>query len=57
MKQLLRGAKTISPYLLVEAVMPGGTLIALGMWLYQNRDRLLGLRGGAKSDANSPTST
>jgi hypothetical protein len=57
MKQLLRGAKTISPYLLVEAVMPGGTLIALGMWLYQNRDRLPGLRGGAKSDANSPTST
>jgi hypothetical protein len=57
MKQLLRGAKTISPYLLVEAVMPGGTLIALGMWLYQNRDRLPKWRGRAKSEDGSPTST
>jgi hypothetical protein len=55
MKQLLRGAKTISPYLLVEAVMPGGTLIALGMWLYQNRDRLPKWRGRAKSEDVSPT--
>ena len=40
MKQLLRGARTLSPYLLTEALLPGGTLIALGLWLYQNRGRL-----------------
>ena len=57
MKQFLRGARTLGPYLLTEALLPGGTLIALGMWLYQNRDRLPRLRGGAKSDASSLTST
>ena len=25
------------PYLLLELVMPGGTLLALGLWLYRNR--------------------
>jgi hypothetical protein len=40
MKQLLRGARTLGPYLLTEALLPGGTLIALGLWLYQNKERL-----------------
>lgn len=59
MKRFLRGAKTLSPYLLVEALMPGGTLIALGMWLYQNRDRLPKWRGRAHgaSDAPAPSAT
>ena len=25
------------PYLLIEIVMPGGTLLAIGLWLYRNR--------------------
>jgi len=25
------------PYLAIEMVMPGGTLLALGLWLYRNR--------------------
>jgi hypothetical protein len=57
MKQILRGARTLGPYLLTEALLPGGTLIALGMWLYQNKDRVPGLLGRAKSDATPPTST
>ena len=57
MKQILRGARTLGPYILTEALLPGGTLIALGMWLYQNKDRLPALRGRAKSDATPPTST
>jgi hypothetical protein len=57
MKQILRGARTLGPYILTEALLPGGTLIALGMWLYQNKDRLPAWRGRAKSDATSPTST
>lgn len=57
MKQLLRGARTLSPYLLTEALLPGGTLIALGLWLYQNRGRLPKWgRPSGNSDASS-TST
>ena len=26
-----------SPYLLVELLLPGGTLIALAMWLYRRK--------------------
>jgi hypothetical protein len=25
------------PYLAIEIVMPGGTLLAVGLWLYRNR--------------------
>lgn len=32
--------KKVLPYVLVEALLPGGTLIALGLWLYQNKGRL-----------------
>jgi hypothetical protein len=34
-KQLLQGARSASPYLLVEVLLPGGTLIALLLWLYR----------------------
>jgi hypothetical protein len=51
--------KKVLPYILVEALMPGGTLIALGMWLYQNRDRLPKWRGlkNGNTDAPSPSTT
>ena len=32
----------ILPYLLLEIVMPGGTLLALGLWLYRNRKSFSG---------------
>jgi hypothetical protein len=35
-KQLLQGARKLSPYLMVEVLLPGGTLIALLLWLYQH---------------------
>lgn len=37
MKQILRGARDFGPYLLVELLLPGGTLIALLLWLYRHR--------------------
>ncbi|HEX5768771.1 MAG TPA: hypothetical protein VFX94_11095 [Burkholderiales bacterium] len=51
--------KKILPYVLVETFLPGGSLIALGMWLYQNRDRLPKWRGRAHgaSDAPAPSAT
>lgn len=36
MKQLLHGARKLSPYLLVEVLLPGGTLLALLLWLYRH---------------------
>lgn len=33
MKTLLRNARSAAPYLLVEILLPGGTLIALALWL------------------------
>lgn len=35
-KKLLSNARSLSPYLLVELLLPGGTLIALALWLSVN---------------------
>jgi hypothetical protein len=35
-KSILAGARALGPYLLVELVLPGGTLIAGLMWLAQH---------------------
>jgi len=40
MKALLEIARSASPYLLVELLLPGGTLIALLLWLLRNRTEL-----------------
>jgi hypothetical protein len=34
-KELLQGARSFSPYLLIEVLLPGGTLIALFLWLFR----------------------
>jgi hypothetical protein len=45
MKALLEIARSASPYLLVELLLPGGTLIAVLLWLLRNRTEL-GLQRG-----------
>jgi len=40
MKALLETARAATPYLLVEVLLPGGTLIALLLWLLRNRNEL-----------------
>lgn len=40
MKALLETARGATPYLLVELLLPGGTLIALLLWLLRNRNEL-----------------
>jgi hypothetical protein len=40
MKALLEIARSASPYLLVEVLLPGGTLIALLIWLFRHRNAL-----------------
>ena len=37
MKAIARGLKTLGPYMAVELLLPGGTLIALLMWLASRR--------------------
>jgi hypothetical protein len=39
MKTLLLAARGAAPYLLVEIVLPGGTLIALVMWILRHEDK------------------
>jgi hypothetical protein len=39
MKQIFQAAREASPYLLVELILPGGTLIAILLWLYRHRSR------------------
>ena len=34
-KEMLPAVRALGPYLLVELILPGGTLIALAMWLAQ----------------------
>ena len=29
--------RALGPYLAIELIMPGGSLIALGLWLYRHR--------------------
>jgi hypothetical protein len=37
MKRFLQGARNLGPYLLVELLLPGGTVIALLLWIFRNR--------------------
>jgi hypothetical protein len=37
MKSVLKTARGAAPYLLVEILLPGGTLIALLLWIFRNR--------------------
>lgn len=37
MNQLLQLARSLGPYLLVEAILPGGSIIAVLLWLLQQR--------------------
>jgi hypothetical protein len=40
MKALLETARSVTPYLLVEVLLPGGTLIALLLWVFRHRAEL-----------------
>ena len=37
MRKIARGLKRVGPYVAVELLLPGGTLIALLMWLASRR--------------------
>ena len=40
-RQVLCKLRALAPYALIEILLPGGTLLALGLWFYRRRkDRL-----------------
>ena len=36
-RQLVQDARSLTPYLLIELLLPGGTLIALLLWLFRRK--------------------
>jgi hypothetical protein len=40
MKALLNTARSATPYLLIEVLLPGGTMIALILWAMRHRSEL-----------------
>ena len=36
MKPFIQTARAASPYLLLELLLPGGTLLAIALWLYRH---------------------
>jgi hypothetical protein len=36
-RQLVQNARSLTPYLLIELLLPGGTLIALLLWLFRRK--------------------
>jgi hypothetical protein len=41
---LRRWLLAIGPYVVVEVVLPGGTLLALGLYLYRRRQQLAAVK-------------
>ncbi|MGZ5093878.1 MAG: hypothetical protein ACXWCY_24430 [Burkholderiales bacterium] len=35
--RIFQAVRSLGPYLLIELLLPGGTLLALLLWLYQRR--------------------
>lgn len=47
--KLITAARTFGPYLAIELVLPGGSLVALLLWLYRSSRRASGCAGPARA--------
>ncbi|HEX8011308.1 MAG TPA: hypothetical protein VF814_10275 [Casimicrobiaceae bacterium] len=47
MQWIVEQLRDLGPYLAVELILPGGSLVALALWLYRNRSTWLRHREGA----------
>jgi hypothetical protein len=45
---LFEQLRALGPYLAVELILPGGSLIALALWLYRHRAAALSRAGAGK---------
>jgi hypothetical protein len=41
-RRVFETLRQLAPYALIEILLPGGTLLALGLWLYRRRKQRLG---------------
>jgi hypothetical protein len=59
MKRLLQGARNFGPYLLLEVLLPGGSVMALLLWLYRHHYKKVhsdsAIEGKATSLAHTPS--
>jgi hypothetical protein len=46
--------KNLGPYMAVELILPGGSLLALLLWLYRRRQRLVALRSSGVCERLDP---
>jgi len=46
----IAGLKEIGPYAAIEIILPGGTLIALALWLYRRRAARMAQKARAGAD-------
>jgi len=50
---IIAGIRRVAPYLAIELILPGGSLVALTLWLLRNRpalrQRLAGLHSRART--------
>ena len=46
LKSILQGLRAVAPYLAVELILPGGTLVALILWLAQRKRESMALAAG-----------
>jgi hypothetical protein len=37
---IIAGLRRVAPYLAIELILPGGSMVALILWLLRNRSRL-----------------
>jgi hypothetical protein len=54
MKALVQVARAASPYLLIELLLPGGTIVALLLWLYRHRSRNVASDGEVEQAVAAP---
>jgi len=50
MKRILYGAQRAGPYLLIELLLPGGSLVALLLFVFRNNELLAKLGARLRSD-------
>jgi len=54
-QSLLRALRTFGPYALLELVMPGGTLLALLLYMYRRRAAAVGAAGTSCRTLSMPS--
>jgi len=55
-RRVFNKLRQLAPYALIELLLPGGTLLALGLWLYRRRKFRRGTSGQPGRQLLNPSS-